>query len=67
MKKHTVIVVDDQKSVRSMIKRWIESDPNWEVIGEAANPYEARDLIVEKQPEVMTLDVHMPGMDGIVF
>ncbi|MCW7493962.1 chemotaxis response regulator protein-glutamate methylesterase [Leptospira sp. 2 VSF19] len=67
MKKHTVIVVDDQKSVRSMIKRWIESDANWEVIGEAANPYEARDLIVEKQPEVMTLDVHMPGMDGIVF
>ncbi|EMY68211.1 protein-glutamate methylesterase/protein-glutamine glutaminase [Leptospira vanthielii] len=67
MKKHTVIVVDDQKTVRSMIKRWIESDPNWEVIGEAANPYEARDLIVEKQPEVMTLDVHMPGMDGIVF
>ncbi|MBM9545453.1 chemotaxis response regulator protein-glutamate methylesterase [Leptospira sp. 201903074] len=67
MKKHTVIVVDDQRSVRSMIKRWIESDPNWEVIGEAANPYEARDLIVEKQPEVMTLDVHMPGMDGIVF
>ncbi|TGK84450.1 chemotaxis response regulator protein-glutamate methylesterase [Leptospira montravelensis] len=67
MKKHTVIVVDDQKSVRSMIKRWIESDPNWEVIGEANNPYEARDLIIEKQPEVMTLDVHMPGMDGIVF
>lgn len=67
MKKHTVIVVDDQKSVRSMIKRWIESDANWEVIGEASNPYEARDLIVEKQPEVMTLDVHMPGMDGIVF
>ncbi|TGM23910.1 protein-glutamate methylesterase/protein-glutamine glutaminase [Leptospira meyeri] len=67
MKKHTVIVVDDQKSVRSMIKRWIESDSNWEVVGEAANPYEARDLIVEKQPEAMTLDVHMPGMDGIVF
>ncbi|TGK87384.1 chemotaxis response regulator protein-glutamate methylesterase [Leptospira noumeaensis] len=67
MNKHTVIVVDDQRSVRSMIKRWIESDPNWEVIGEAANPFEARDLIVEKQPEVMTLDVHMPGMDGIVF
>ncbi|MCG6151855.1 protein-glutamate methylesterase/protein-glutamine glutaminase [Leptospira bandrabouensis] len=67
MKKHTVIVVDDQKSVRSMVKRWIESDANWEVIGEASNPYEARDLIVEKQPEVMTLDVHMPGMDGIVF
>ncbi|TGK47833.1 chemotaxis response regulator protein-glutamate methylesterase [Leptospira kanakyensis] len=67
MKKHTVIVVDDQRSVRSMIKRWIESDPNWEVIGEAANPFEARDLIVEKQPEVMTLDVHMPGMDGIAF
>ncbi|EOQ95334.1 putative chemotaxis response regulator protein-glutamate methylesterase of group 2 operon [Leptospira wolbachii serovar Codice str. CDC] len=67
MKKHTVIVVDDQRSVRSMIKRWIESDPNWEVIGEAANPYEARDLIIEKLPEVMTLDVHMPGMDGIVF
>ncbi|MCW7481049.1 protein-glutamate methylesterase/protein-glutamine glutaminase [Leptospira kanakyensis] len=67
MKKHTVIVVDDQRSVRSMIKRWIESDPNWEVIGEAANPFEARDLIVEKQPEVMTLDVHMPEMDGIAF
>ncbi|MGV3667564.1 MAG: protein-glutamate methylesterase/protein-glutamine glutaminase [Leptospira bouyouniensis] len=67
MKKHTVIVVDDQRSVRSMIKRWIESDPNWEVVGEASNPFEARDQIIEKQPDVMTLDVHMPEMDGIEF
>lgn len=67
MKKHTVIVVDDQRSVRIMIKRWIESDPNWEVVGEASNPFEARDQIIEKQPDVMTLDVHMPEMDGIEF
>lgn len=67
MKKHKVIVVDDQRSVRSMIKRWIESDPNWEVVGEASNPFEARDQIIEKQPDVMTLDVHMPEMDGIEF
>ncbi|WP_039929092.1 protein-glutamate methylesterase/protein-glutamine glutaminase [Leptospira yanagawae] len=67
MKKHKVIIVDDQRSVRSMIKRWIESDPNWEVVGEASNPFEARDLIIDKQPDVMTLDVHMPEMDGIEF
>lgn len=67
MKKHRAIIVDDQRSVRSMIKRWIESDENWEVVGEASNPFEARDLIIEKQPDVMTLDVHMPEMDGIEF
>lgn len=67
MKKHKVIIVDDQRSVRSMIKRWIETDPNWEVVGEASNPFEARDLIIDKQPDVMTLDVHMPEMDGIEF
>ncbi|TGM01252.1 protein-glutamate methylesterase/protein-glutamine glutaminase [Leptospira jelokensis] len=67
MKKHKVIIVDDQRSVRSMIKRWIESDPSWEVVGEASNPFEARDLIIDKQPDVMTLDVHMPEMDGIEF
>ncbi|XDD47340.1 chemotaxis response regulator protein-glutamate methylesterase [Leptospira sp. WS39.C2] len=67
MKKHKVIIVDDQRSVRSMIKRWIESDQNWEVVGEASNPFEARDLIIDKHPDVMTLDVHMPEMDGIEF
>ncbi|TGM35265.1 protein-glutamate methylesterase/protein-glutamine glutaminase [Leptospira biflexa] len=67
MKKNKVIIVDDQRTVRGMIKRWIESDPNWEVVGEASNPFEARDQIIEKQPDVMTLDVHMPEMDGIEF
>jgi two-component system chemotaxis response regulator CheB len=65
--KRKAIIVDDQRSVRSMIKRWIEADPNWEVVAEASNPYEARDRIEQFHPEAMTLDVHMPGMDGIEF
>ncbi|TGN10371.1 protein-glutamate methylesterase/protein-glutamine glutaminase [Leptospira ilyithenensis] len=62
-----VLIVDDQKSVRSMIRKWIESDPEWKVVAEASNPFEARDRILETNPDVMTLDVHMPGMDGIEF
>ncbi|BDA79700.1 chemotaxis response regulator protein-glutamate methylesterase [Leptospira kobayashii] len=62
-----VLIVDDQKSVRSMIRKWIESDPEWKVAAEASNPFEARDRILETGPDAMTLDVHMPGMDGIEF
>ncbi|WP_411821859.1 protein-glutamate methylesterase/protein-glutamine glutaminase [Leptospira sp. 'Mane'] len=64
---YKALIVDDQKSVRSMIRRWIESDPNWKVVAEASNPFEARDRILETNPDVMTLDVHMPEMDGIEF
>ncbi|TGN19187.1 protein-glutamate methylesterase/protein-glutamine glutaminase [Leptospira idonii] len=67
MKKNKVLIVDDQKSVRSMIRRWVESDPRWEVAAEASQPFEARDRILDTKPDVMTLDVHMPGMDGIEF
>ena len=62
-----VLIVDDSALVRRILSDGMRSDPEIEVIGEAANPYVARDLMVELEPDVITLDVEMPRMDGITF
>lgn len=62
-----VLIVDDMPSVRRVIRRGISIDPEIEVIAEASDPYMARDKIEELQPDVMTLDVEMPRMNGIEF
>lgn len=67
MKKIRVLVVDDSLFMRKFMISAIEEDPNVEVVGQAADPYEARDKIIELNPDVMTLDIQMPRMDGIVF
>jgi len=67
MKKIRVLVVDDSRMFREIIANGINSDPGLEVVATAADVYEARDAIVEKRPDVMTLDVEMPGMSGIEF
>jgi len=62
-----VLVVDDSALVRNILKDGLSLDPNIEVVGTAADPYIARDKIVELRPDVMTLDVEMPRMDGVAF
>jgi two-component system chemotaxis response regulator CheB len=62
-----VLIVDDSALVRKILSRNMAEDPEIEVIGEAENPYIARDLMVELEPDVITLDVEMPRMDGITF
>ncbi|MBF0245405.1 MAG: chemotaxis response regulator protein-glutamate methylesterase [Planctomycetes bacterium] len=67
MSKVRVLIVDDSSLVREILKQGLGSDPGIEVVGTAADPYQARDLIVELRPDVMTLDVEMPRMDGVEF
>lgn len=67
MEKIRVLVVDDSAIVRRILAREIGADPDMEVIGGAEDPYVARDMIVEKKPDVITLDLEMPRMDGLTF
>jgi two-component system chemotaxis response regulator CheB len=67
MKRIRVLVVDDSLMMREAIARGLEADAGLEVVGKASNPYEARDMIVELEPDVLTLDVEMPRMNGIDF
>ena len=67
MAKTKVLIVDDSALVRQVLKQGLSNCDSIEVVGTANNPYEARDLIVEKKPDVLTLDVEMPKMDGLEF
>lgn len=62
-----VLIVDDSAVVREILTREFSADPDLKVVGAAPDPYAARDLIVKLQPDVITLDVEMPRMDGITF
>lgn len=67
MRKIRVLVVEDSLFFRRMLVEGLNSDPNIEVIAQAKDPYEARDAIVKYNPDVMTLDVELPRMNGIEF
>ena len=67
MRKIRVLVVDDSKLFADFMVRGLSSDPAMEVVGVASNPFEARDMILQYRPDVMTLDIEMPRMDGIEF
>ena len=67
MKRIRVLVVDDSALVRELLTAGLAKDPELEVVGSAANPFIARDKIVELRPDVLTLDVEMPRMDGVDF
>ena len=66
-KKIRVLVVDDSLVFREVISRGISSDPNIEVVATVNDPFDARDKIIQYEPDVMTCDVEMPKMDGIEF
>lgn len=66
-KKIKVLIVDDSAVVRQTLLTILSSDPMIEVIGTASDPYAAVNKIHESPPDVITLDVEMPRMDGITF
>lgn len=62
-----VLIVDDSALVRQVLKDILESDPDIEVIGTAPDPYIAVERIRHQLPDVITLDIEMPRMDGLTF
>jgi two-component system chemotaxis response regulator CheB len=62
-----VLIVDDSAVVRRTLSEVLSSDPAIEVIGTAGDPFIAADRISEQVPDVITLDIEMPGMDGLTF
>jgi two-component system, chemotaxis family, protein-glutamate methylesterase/glutaminase len=62
-----VLVVDDSAVVRKLVTEALKGDPGIEVVGTAVDPFAARDKIKELKPDVLTLDLEMPRMDGLTF
>ena len=62
-----VLVVDDSAVVRKLVSQLLSTDPEIEVVGTAIDPFFAREKLIELKPDVMTLDLEMPKMDGITF
>ena len=62
-----VLIVDDSALIRSVMKEIINSQDDMEVVGQAPDPLVARELIKQTNPDVLTLDVEMPRMDGLDF
>lgn len=67
MNKIKVLVVDDSTTMRQLVTHTLAADPGIEVVGSAKSALEARELIKQLNPDVMTLDVEMPEMDGLSF
>jgi two-component system chemotaxis response regulator CheB len=66
-RKIRVLIVDDSALVRQVLTEILNSDPGIEVVGTATDPYAAREKIKALNPDVLTLDVEMPRMDGLTF
>ncbi len=64
---YKVLVVDDSAIVRKVPIQLLSADPQIEVVGAAPDPYVARQMIAELRPDVLTLDMEMPRMDGLTF
>lgn len=66
-KKIRVLIVDDSMLIRAMFTEMLSHQPDIEVVGAAVDPFDAREKIKQLNPDVLTLDVEMPKMDGITF
>ncbi len=62
-----VLITDDSQVIRNVLTEILNSSPLIEVVGTAEDPYVARELIKQLNPDVLTLDIEMPRMDGITF
>ncbi|MBL4608354.1 MAG: response regulator, partial [Pseudomonadales bacterium] len=62
-----VVVVDDSLLIRNILAEVLNAEKDIDVVGMAADPLEARDMIKRLKPDVLTLDVEMPKMDGVSF
>ena len=60
-----ILLVDDQRLMREGLRILLELEPGLEIAGEATNGQEALDLYAESEPDVVLMDVRMPGMDGV--
>jgi len=67
MPKIKVLIIDDSALIRGILREIINSQPDLEVVGQAPDPIIARDLIKQLNPDVLTLDVEMPRMNGLAF
>ena len=67
VRKIRVLIIDDSALIRSILKEVINSFPDMEAVGAASNPLRAREMIKTLNPDVLTLDVEMPKMDGLIF
>jgi two-component system, chemotaxis family, protein-glutamate methylesterase/glutaminase len=62
-----VLIVDDSATMRGIIQAMLQADADIEVVGQAADPLEARQMIKDLNPDVLTLDIEMPNMNGLEF
>jgi two-component system chemotaxis response regulator CheB len=62
-----VLIVDDSALMRQLLSKILNSDPQLEVVGTAGDPFVAREKILALKPDVLTLDIEMPRMDGLTF
>lgn len=67
MDKIRVLIVDDSELIRTLLTEILNSAPDIEVVGAAEDPIFAREMIKQLNPDVITLDIEMPRMDGITF
>jgi two-component system chemotaxis response regulator CheB len=65
--KYKILIVDDSKTIRNILSRIFSSDPGLEVCAMAEKPSEVEALILKHKPDVITLDIHMPEMDGVAL
>ena len=62
-----VLIVDDSALMRQLLSNMLSADPEIEVVGTAPDPHVARERIKALNPDVLTLDIEMPHMDGVTF
>ncbi len=66
-KKVKVLIVDDSLTVLNLLSKMISTDPNIEVVAQTTKPFEVEELIQSTKPDVITMDIHMPDIDGLTL